>query len=42
MTHYEENYDQALYTSQLLLGSIQRLFMSMVSLDDFEEPDMNR
>lgn len=42
MTHYEDNYGQARYTRQLLLGLIQRLLMPMVNLADFEGPDVNR
>lgn len=42
MTHDEENYEQARYTPQLLLGLIQRLFMPIVKLAGFEELDMNR
>lgn len=42
MIPYEENCEQARYTPQLLLGLIQRLYMSIVKLAGFEDLDMNR
>lgn len=42
VTYCEKTYEELRYAPQLLLGLIQRLFMSMADFADFKEPGVNR